>query len=109
MEIKSERFVTGYDAKRILRKRGKDSELNYEQKNAFDYLNRYCKIPEKEIQSMLDKLGKIEKLHEKHIVGIIEMMPQDTDDLRMLFANDRIVLSEDEKKQILNAVKRHVK
>jgi DNA-directed RNA polymerase subunit F len=109
MEIKSEKFVTGYDARKILKKRSKDGELNYEQKNAFDYLNKSCKIPEKEMQAMIEKLRKVEKLQEKHIVGIVEMLPQDNDDLRLLFANDRIVLSDDDKKAIISAVKKHRK
>jgi DNA-directed RNA polymerase subunit F len=106
MEIKNQRFVTSYEAKKILKKRSKDGELNYEQKNAFDYLNKFCKIPEKEIQSLLEGLSKIEKLNEKHIVSIVEMMPQDIDDLRLLFANERIVLDDDEKNKIINTVKK---
>ena len=109
MEIKSEKFVTSYDARKILRKRSKDSELNYEQKNALDYLNKSCKVAEKEISSLVEDLGKVEKLNEKHIVSIVEMMPRDSDDLRLLFANERIVLSDDEKKKIVDAVKKHSK
>jgi DNA-directed RNA polymerase subunit F len=109
MEIKSQRFVTSYEARKILRKRGKDIELNYEQKNALDYLNKFCKIPEKEIAAMVDALGKIEKLQEKHIVSIVEMLPRDDEDLRLLFANERIVLDDDEKKKIVDAVKKHGK
>jgi DNA-directed RNA polymerase subunit F len=109
MEIKNEKFVTSYDARKILRKRGKETELNYEQKNALDYLNRCCKLPEKEISSMVEALGKVEKLHEKHIVSIVEMLPRDDEDLRLLFANERIVLSDDEKKKIVDAVKKHSK
>ncbi len=109
MEIKTEKFVTSYEARKILKKRSKESELNYEQKNALDYLNKFCNVPEKEISSMVGELGKIEKLQERHIVSIVEMMPRDDDDLRLLFANDRIVLSDDEKKKIVSAVKRHNK
>jgi len=109
MEIKTEKFVTSYEARKILKKRSKESELNYEQKNALDYLNKFCKVPEKEISSMVGELRKIEKLQERHIVSIVEMMPRDDDDLRLLFANDRIVLSDDEKKKIVSAVKRHNK
>ena len=109
MEVKSERFVTSYEARKILKKREKDGELNYEQKNAFDYLNKFCKVPEKDIEALVQDLGKIEKLHERHIVAIVEMMPADQEDLRLLFANERAVLSDDDKEQILKAVKKHGK
>ncbi len=109
MEIKSERVITSHESRGILRKREKESELNYEQKNALECLNKSCKLPEKEIEALVGGLSKTEKLQEKHIVGIVEMMPQDNEDLRLLFANERIVLSDDEKKQILSAVKKHGK
>jgi DNA-directed RNA polymerase subunit F len=109
MELKSERFVTSYEARKLLKKKSKDNELNYEQKNALDYLNKFCKLPEKEIKALVEELSKIEKLQDKHVVGIVEMMPRDEDDLRLLFANERIVLEDDEKKKIISAVKKHGK
>ncbi len=109
MEIKSEKIVTSYEAKKILRKREKESELNYEQKNALDYLNKFRRNAEKDIQGLIDELSKMEKLKDRHIVAIVEMLPHDEDDLRLLFANERIVLEDNEKKQILSAVKKVAK
>ncbi|MFH0957019.1 MAG: DNA-directed RNA polymerase subunit F [Candidatus Aenigmatarchaeota archaeon] len=105
MEIKSEKIVTSYDARKTLKEREKASELNYEQKNALDYLNRFCSLPEAKVKTLLEKLSKIEKLQDKHVVAIAEMLPQDDEDLRLLFANERTVLEDAEKKQILEAVK----
>ena len=101
--------MTSYEARKILRKRSKESELNYEQKNALDYLNKFCKVPDKEIAALVEALGKIEKLNEKHVVSVVEMMPVDNEDLRLLFANERIVLSDEDKKKIIDAVKKHRK
>ena len=109
MEIKTERFVTPYEAKKLMKKRSKETELNYEQKNAFEHLNKFCKLPEKEITELVGKLSKIEKLNDKHIAGIVSMMPVDDEDLRLLFANERIVLEDNEKKEIVSAVKKHGK
>ncbi|MBN2330708.1 MAG: hypothetical protein JXC85_02735 [Candidatus Aenigmarchaeota archaeon] len=109
MEIKSEKFVTPYEARKILKKRGKDTELNYEQKNAMEYLNKFCKVPEKEIDALVSELSGIERLNDKHIVGIVGMMPKDEEDLRLLFANERIVLADEDKKRIISAVKKHGK
>ncbi len=109
MEIKSERIITSYEAKKMLRKREKESELNYEQKNALDYLNKFRKKADKDIQELLETLGKMDKLQERHVAAIVEMMPQDEDDLRLLFANERIVLEDSEKSQILSAVKKALK
>ena len=109
MDIKSEKFVTPYEARKILKKKSKEMELNYEQKNAFDYLNKFCRIAEKDIEALSSELRGVEKLNDKHIVGIVGMMPKDDEDLRLLFANERIVLADDDKKKIIAAVKKHVK
>ena len=109
MEIKSEKIVTSYEAKKILKKREKDSELNYEQKNALDYLSKFKKTAERDIQGLIGDLDKIEKLQDRHIVAIVEMMPGDEEDLRLLFASERIVLEDNEKQQILSAVKKVAK
>jgi DNA-directed RNA polymerase subunit F len=109
MEILNEKVVTSYDAKKILKKREKEGELNYEQKNALDYLSKFKKLPEKNLQELLDGLGKIEKLKETHVSAIVETMPRDNDDLRLLFANERIVLEDNEKQAILSAVKKSSK
>ena len=106
MEIISERTVNSYEAKKILRKREKEGELNYEQKNALDYLNKFKKLPEKNVQELLEALGKIEKLKENHVAAIVESMPRDEDDLRLLFSNERIVLEDNEKQSIISAVKK---
>jgi DNA-directed RNA polymerase subunit F len=105
MEIKSERIVNSYEARKVLREREKKSELNYEQKNALDYLNRFCALPEAKVKTLLEHLAKVEKLQDRHVVAIAEMLPKDDEDLRLLFANERIVLEDAEKKQIIEAVK----
>lgn len=106
MEIKNEKIITSHEAKGILKKREKESELNYEQKNALDYLSKFCKMPEKDIKALFEELSKVEKLQERHVVALIEMMPKDDDDLRLLFANERIVLEDNDKQQILSAIKK---
>jgi DNA-directed RNA polymerase subunit F len=109
MEILSEKVVSSYEAKKILKKREKEGELNYEQKNALDYLSKFKKLPEKNVQELLEGLGKVEKLKENHVAAIVETMPKDEDDLRLLFANERIVLEDNEKQAILSTVKKSSK
>jgi DNA-directed RNA polymerase subunit F len=105
MEIINERFVSWAEAKKILDKKAKEKELGYEQKNALEHLKKFCKLSEKKTQEIADKLRKIEKLKDRHIINIIAFLPKNMDELRVLFAHEIIELSEDEKKKILNIVK----
>jgi DNA-directed RNA polymerase subunit F len=106
MKVKEEKFVSWFEAKKILEKKSKEKELGYEQKNALEFLRKFSKLPAKKIDAMITELSKIERLKEKHIINIIDLLPKDLDDLRILFANEIITLSDDEKKKILSIVKK---
>ena len=105
MDIKDEKVVSWLNAKKILMEKENKRELVYEQKNALEHLRKFCKISEKKYQKMFEELKAIEKLKDKHIVGIINFMPQNQEELRVLFANERAVLTDDDKKKILKIVK----
>lgn len=105
MEIKNEKTVSWLDAKKILDDKEKKRELAYEQKNALDHLRKFCKLSEKKYEKMFEELKRIEKLKDKHIVNVINFMPDNQDQLRVLFANERAVLTDDDKKKILKIVK----
>lgn len=106
MEIENEKIVSWVEAKKIMEKRSKESELGYEQKNALDHLRKFCKLTEKKAEEMFESLKQIEKLNERQKMNIINMMPKDSDELRLLFANEIITLSEDDRKKILSIVKK---
>jgi DNA-directed RNA polymerase subunit F len=107
MEIKDEKFITMVEAKRVLSKKAKEKELGYEQKNALEHLRKFAKLKVSDMERMKEELKNIEKLTDKHIVSIIDILPKNDDDLRILFANEIISLSEEEKKKILGVVKKY--
>lgn len=106
MDVTDEKILTWAEAKKILELKEKDKELGYEQKNALDHLRKFSKLTEKKAKEIMDELEKIPKLKERQKNTIVNMMPKDQDDLRVLFANEVITLSEDEKKKILSIVKK---
>ena len=105
MDVKDEKAISWLNAKKILLEKEKNKELVYEQKNALEHLRKFCKLPEKKYSKMLEELRKIDKLKDKHIAGIINFLPETQDELRVLFASERVVLTDDEKKKILKTVK----
>jgi DNA-directed RNA polymerase subunit F len=104
MEIKNEKLINWAEAKSILEKRAKERELGYEQKSALEFLRKFCKLSEKDAEQLTAELVKIEKLKPKNIIAIVNNMPSDTDELKLLVPD--INLTEDEKKAILTAVKK---
>jgi len=106
MNIKEEKFVTWSDAKKILEKKSKEKELGYEQKNALEHLRKFSKIKQKELDSMIDELSKIDRLKPKHIAIVADMLPEDLDQLKIIFQNEVVTLSDDDKKKIISIVKK---
>ena len=105
MDIKNEKVISWAEAKKILSDKEKNKELVYEQKNALDHLRKFCKLPEIKSKKIIEELSAIENLKERHVIGILNFMPENLDELRTLFSNDRIVLSDDDSKKIVKIVK----
>ncbi len=105
MNVEKEKVVSWADAKRIISDKENAKEFAYEQKNALDHLRKFCKLPDKKYEKMVEDLKAMEKLKDKHIVSIANFLPENQNDLRVLFANDRLVLTDDEKRKILKIVK----
>jgi len=106
MKVIEDKLVSGAEAKAILKAREKEKELGYEQKNALESLNKHCKLGSAKAKEMEAELRKIERLRDRHVVAIMDNMPEDVEDLRVLFAGDVISLSEDDKKAVLAVVKK---
>lgn len=108
MEIKEEIMITWAEAKKLLDAKEKESkeELGYEQKNALEHLRKFSKLSEKKGKDMLEELGKIGRLKESQKINIVNMLPNDMDDLKVLFANEIITLSDEDKKKVLAIVKK---
>ena len=104
-EILAEKIITNAEAKEILKERKKDIELGYEQKNTLEYLDKYDKLTKKKAEKIIEELSKISKIREKQILSIVNTLPEDIDDLRMLMDKDYTSLSEEEKKLNLEIVK----
>jgi len=107
-EILAENLITNIEAKEILEERKKEIELGYEQKNSLDYLKKYDKLTKKKAEKIVEELKKIPKLRERQIISIVNILPQDNDDLRLVMEKDYTNLTDDEKKLILETIKNNM-
>lgn len=106
MDIKEEKFINWAEAKKILDKRDKERELGYEQKNALEHLRKFSKLGQKAVEGIIAEVDKIERLKDRHKVAIVNMLPKDEDELKMLFANEIVNISDEDKKKIIAVVKK---
>jgi DNA-directed RNA polymerase subunit F len=107
-DILKETLITNAEAKEILKERKKETELGYEQKNALEYLKKYDKLTPKKAKELMEKLKEIKKLREKQIITIVNILPKDRDDLRLLLEKDYNLLTDEEKDFIIENVKKFI-
>jgi DNA-directed RNA polymerase subunit F len=85
------------------------SEDNKRVKEVLEYIKKFSKTkPEKvrEIKKALNELN-ILKLKPKHISKIIDLMPEDVEDVKKIFVGEDVTLDQDEINAILDAIKKN--
>ncbi|MCS7105747.1 MAG: RNA polymerase Rpb4 family protein [Candidatus Aenigmarchaeota archaeon] len=108
MKIIAEETITNVEAKEILEKRAKEIELKYEQKNALEILRKFTKLDVEKVKKLVEELKKIEKLREKQIVEIVNFLPEDKDELRVVLHKEYNSFTPEEIDKILETVKKYV-
>jgi len=103
-----ETLITNTEAKEILKDRKKEIEFGYEQKNSYDYLKKYDKLTQKKVEQLVEKLKEVKKLRERQIIAIVNVLPTDKDDLRLLLEKDYNLLTDEEKNFILENVNKFI-
>lgn len=105
MKVNEEKIILWSEAKKILSTLDKEKTLGYEQKNALEQLKKFSKISQKDLEELKGKLEKLNKLNKKQVTSLINMLPRDQDEVKLLFAHEPINLSEDERKKISSVTK----
>ena len=96
------------EVKSILKKIEKERrEMLYEQKIALEHAHKFAKMPVKKTTDLVKELSKLEFLQEIHVYKIADILPTTEDDIKTIFAKERMTLGENEIKNILEIVKKY--
>ncbi len=107
MAIISEELVPNSSAKEMLEEKEKKGELKYEQKNSLDVLKKFVKMDSQKTGALVEDLKKVEKLRDRHIVSIVNFLPEDREDLRAVLSKEYSSLTDEEIDSIIKTVKKH--
>ncbi|ABR55648.1 RNA polymerase Rpb4 family protein [Methanococcus aeolicus] len=83
-ELISQKYITLSSAEELMSNKSSDDELSYENGCALDYLQRFAKLNAEDVEKLTEELKKLE-LDEKTIVKIIDILPEDNEDLKLIF------------------------
>jgi DNA-directed RNA polymerase subunit F len=85
-----------------------DREMRYELARAIEHVNRFALLSPEESRDLVEELLELEKVDETTAYKVADLLPQDRDELRAVFAQERYSLSGDELDEILNVVAKYV-
>ncbi|WP_227379790.1 RNA polymerase Rpb4 family protein [Haladaptatus halobius] len=84
-----------------------DRDMNFNLKRAIEHVNRFAVLDAEESRELVMELLELEKVDESTAVKIVDLLPQDRDELRAIYAQERFTLSGDELDEILNLVAKY--
>jgi DNA-directed RNA polymerase subunit F len=97
------------EVKSILKKIEKErKELSYEQKIALEHSQKFARLPIKKTNDLIKELSEQGFLQESHVYKIVDLLPSKDDDVKTIFAKERITLNDSQIKKILEIVKKYL-
>ncbi|WP_248896812.1 RNA polymerase Rpb4 family protein [Haloplanus halobius] len=84
-----------------------DREMRYELARAIEHANTFAVLGAEESRELVEDLLDLEQVDEKAAFKIADLLPQDRDELRTVFAHGRYSLDGEELDEILNVVAKY--
>ena len=93
------------EVKNVLKKIEKDrKELIYEQRIALEHVQHFAKLPAKKTKELIKALMEIEGIKKIHAYKIADILPKTEDDVKTIFAKERVSLNDTDIKKIIDLV-----
>ncbi len=104
----SKKFIPLSEVKNILKKIEKErKEITYEQRIALEHANKFAKLPNQKIKDLINDLMKLDFIEESHIFKIVDLLPVNIEDIKTIFAKERINLNDEKIKKILEIINKY--
>lgn len=108
--MENERYVSLAEVKDILKKtQERRGELSYEQKIALRHAEAFVRLSVDETRKMVEELlQNVDKIEERHAYKIADLLPTHEEDVKLIFAKERVTLEEEDIKKILEIVGKYL-
>ena len=108
LELINEKALTMAELKEKLEEvKKRDEELSVKAQKMHEYLNKFVKLKEKAALKLKEEINNLNilRLKEKHIIKIIDIMPQDIESLKLIFAAENLTIKQEDLQRILDVLK----
>ena len=88
----------------------KDKELSFRANKVKDYLNKLVKLDKKTTSELKQKLLSLDipRLKDRQIIKIIDVLPEDIEELRAVFTGEVTTITQENMEKIVEAVKPYI-
>ena len=100
--------ISGIEVKETLEEFSQNYELNYEQNVTLNHLARFPRFSLEDAQEIMDKLENDIGLRHKVAVHIVDLIPKDLSDLRLIFAKEPTQVTPEEMDKILDILNQYL-
>ncbi|HUV25290.1 MAG TPA: hypothetical protein VMW26_07670 [Methanomassiliicoccales archaeon] len=102
-----DRYVPLAEALVIIEEESESRELNTDQKMALDHSKKLVRLPADKASELQEALSRLDFVSDAMACKIVDITPSHPDDIRVLFAKERLILEKEHIDQILEVVKEH--
>lgn len=108
MKVVGEEPVPAAEVRNTMSKK-KEEELSYEQKIATDFLEKNVDINVTDAREAMKELQDVGRIKARQAAILINIMPEDKSELRLIFSKERTSLSEDDMEEVLEILDKYRK
>jgi DNA-directed RNA polymerase subunit F len=111
-EVKEFDYITIAEAKELMEKiaehRQKKAELLFETRRALKHLRTFARLPADKAKELVEELLKLPQVGKKEIaVKLVDIMPRIADEVRIIYAKEKITLKPEEIQEILDVIDKY--
>ena len=99
--------IPGAKVKEVLDEFSNENELNYEQNITLNHLARFKRYSAEDAEEIIEKLKSEFNLREKVAVHIVDLIPEDLADMRLIFAKEPGQFSKEDMEKVLELLEQY--
>jgi len=107
IEIISETPISMAETKEEIEKiKKRDTELNFRSVKTEEYLNLFTKFDKKTVDEIYKKIDELQlpRMKKEYIIKIIDLMPEDVEELKVILQGYTLTLSQENLKKIIDTI-----
>ena len=106
-EIIESEPISGAEVKKVLEDFSEENELNYEQNLTLNHLARFKRYSLEDSEEIIEKLQADFGLRPRVAVHIVDLVPKDLADLRLIFAKEPMKADKEDMEKILEFLEQY--